>query len=513
MSGVRLSVACIPFTPERLTEEIKRAATIPAADKNIAAQVSYLGIYLAHKDICARTIVVEKPYVDRHFLEEYARYYATTLNPPNPKATRIHFFKDAITDEFFQQKLNSAASGNYEMVCDELTKGYLGFTVVRPLRSAPIGRTILATFPSLGSDRYYTTPPHPYKAHLCGLKISISGVPFQQQEQAVGACATTAIWSALSQTMRLDGGRAPTPFAVTEAATKNWVKDRAFPATAGLKDEQILESLRQFEYSPLYFEPDKEPALFALAVKCYLRSKIPVILKMHYDCQSEAHAVALVGFREGPEDGITTPDISYQASPSWGNIRLRSRGLCRLYVHDDRLGPYARAVLKEDATKFTTLRYCNNNIDFTDFDKTAIVQSAMVPLYPKIRLSAHDLIGFAAWLLPTFRNIVGPSAHDDLRIDLRFCQAGDCLTALYKSTLAPERIVKATKHLILSRYVGLIKFMVGVTPVAYVICDSTDIRRDNTVEAPLLAIIPFYEEYLATLKDYAKRFNASTLVV
>ena len=88
----------------------------------------------------------------------------------------------------------------------------------------------------------YALAPAPYDVHLAGLRLRVRGIPFQQQEQAVGACATTAIWSALARVMRSDGGRAPTPFAVTEAATKHYVSDRAFPAAAGLEPRQILEA-------------------------------------------------------------------------------------------------------------------------------------------------------------------------------------------------------------------------------------------------------------------------------
>ena len=136
----------------------------------------------------------------------------------------------------------------------------------------------------------------------------------------------------------------------------------------------------------------------------------------------------------------------------------------------------------------------------------------MVPLYPKIRLSAHDLIGFAGWLLPKFRDVVCQDARDNLMIDLRFCQAGDCLATLFHSKIPPERTSLIAKGLILSRYVGMIKFSVGNELVAYVVCDSTDIRRDIISEAPLLAIIPFFKEHIEAFKDYSKKFNTGALV-
>ena len=497
MSVDRLSVSCKQFSSEQLIEEICAASDMPSSD--VMAQVRYLGIYLKNDETNARSIVIEKPYVDRHYIEEYSSYYSKTLHPPKAKATRLHFFKSEITDELLLEKLIAAGSGDFDTICREMSEQYLGFTVVRPLPSAPIGRTILGTFEIEGSDRFYTLPPHPYNVHLCGLCLKIYGVPFQQQEQAVGACATTAIWSALSQVMRLDGGRAPTPFAVTKAATKNWVKDRVFPATSGLKDEQILESLRHFGYSPLYFEPKTESALFCLAAKCYLRSNIPVILIMQYDGQDDAHAVTVVGFREDI-DRERTPDIACQF-PGWINLQLRSKGLCRLYIHDDRLGPYARAKLSVDSGGYTKLCYSQRIFDLDGFETPATIVSAMIPLYSKIRFSAHDLIATAGGLLPVFRNIVGEEARDRLNVDLFFCKSGECLSLLYRSEIEPTRVAKISQKLILSRYVGVIKFLVDDGLVAFVLCDSTDIRRDIPSAAPLLAIIPFYDEYLLPLEE------------
>lgn len=491
MTDQRLDVRCVPFTKEALQTEISRASF--AVEGVEPTQVRYLGSYLSNSEAKALTILVETPYVDRHYLEEYAQYYATTLRPPSPKATRLHFFRNILTDASFAELTTQAADGLFEATCRELSSQYLGFTVIRPLPDAPIGRTVLATFQAV--DRCYTLPPHPYRVHLCGLKLSVCGVPFQQQEQAVGACATTAVWSALAQVMRHDGGRAPTPFAVTEAATRHWLSDRIFPAASGLKNEQILEAIRQFGYAPLLFEPKLKTELFALAVKCYLRSNIPVILKIQYENNEVAHAVTLVGFKE------CESVIRYRET-GWDSFSLNSRGLNRLYIHDDRLGPYARAEWRFCPDGFIRLKFLPGEAGYEDFCQEALVEAAMVPLYPKIRLSAQDLVGFAGELLPMFRMIVGADSRDNLNIDLCFCLAGECLEFLYKSHIPATRFAAFSRQAVLSRYVGLITYFVADQVVAYIICDSTDMHRGAPAAAPLLAIIPQYEEHIEVLQKY-----------
>ena len=496
MKTKRLQVRCLPFSREALHKEICRASFAVASDSALD-QVRYLGSYLADGETGAKTIVAEHPYVDRHFLEEYANYYATTLNPPPTKATRLHFFKTDISNRKLSAIIKKAARGLFSEVCSKLNKSYLGFAVIRPLPDAPIGRTVLTTFNN-NTNRCYTLPPHPYRVHLCGLKLSVCGVPFQQQEQAVGACATTAVWSALAQVMRHDGGRAPTPFAVTEAATRHWLNDRVFPAASGLRNEQVLEAIRQFGYAPVHFMPEVRTDLFMLAVKCYLRSGIPVVLKIRYPEENyEAHAVTVVGYRE--DDSIIECQID--GITSYG---LQSKGLCRLYVHDDRLGPYARAEWRVDDNGIIQLKYRPHEASFEAFCKEAEVQSAMVPVYPKIRLSAQDLAGFAGGLLPFFRYIAGQEKRDQLVADLRFCLAGECLELLYRSAIPAARQALFARQAVLSRYVGLITFSVTDGIIAHIIYDSTDMRRDAPAPAPLLAILlhPPYEQHIDVLREY-----------
>jgi hypothetical protein len=124
--------------------------------------------------------------------------------------------------------------------------------------------------------------------HLLGLELRARGLPFQQQEQPVGACATTALWSALSRVVRADGGRAPTPHSVTQAATRHYLEDRALPAVSGLELAQLTAAIRELGYSPYVLKPRSEYATFVLSLKCYLRSEIPAVLVLQ-DSQGEYH--------------------------------------------------------------------------------------------------------------------------------------------------------------------------------------------------------------------------------
>ena len=124
MTFQRLQVRCVPFSREALQTEICRASF--SVEGMAPTQVRYLGSYLAHEEVRARTILVEAPYVDRHYLEEYSHYYATTLRPPPPKATRLHFFRSDLTCALFAELTARAADGRFSEVWGELSGHYLG---------------------------------------------------------------------------------------------------------------------------------------------------------------------------------------------------------------------------------------------------------------------------------------------------------------------------------------------------------------------------------------------------
>lgn len=91
---------------------------------------------------------------------------------------------------------------------------------------------------------------------MAGIELTVRGVPFQQQEVAVGVCATTAIWVALAAAARSVGHRSPTPNQITEAATRHILTNRAMLADGGLDLTQLLESIRANGYEPYLMKPE-----------------------------------------------------------------------------------------------------------------------------------------------------------------------------------------------------------------------------------------------------------------
>jgi len=273
-------------------------------------QVRYLESYLRNRQVAAKTIIVETPYIDRHWMEEYAAYYARLLHPPCSHATRLHFFSSQFDTDALHEFIRSACDGSADDVQQELNEVYLGFVVVRPLPAAPVGRTILKTYGGDPNRCYEPTSIKNY-VHLAGLELTVDGLPFQQQDLGVGACATAALWSALTKAMRTDGRRPLSPSKVTRAATSHQLSSRGSPASAGLNLEQMAATVVAAGHEPHVFGTDENEQAFLLALKCYMRSGIPVVARVLMEDGLDMHALTLVGFREQPEfqadGGILVP--------------------------------------------------------------------------------------------------------------------------------------------------------------------------------------------------------------
>ena len=78
-------------------------------------------------DLQTATVYIEPHYVDRHYLDDYAAYYAFSFIPPEPACKRIHFFK--VKPEKLKESLLKACKGAEarDTAGTSLTKDYLGF--------------------------------------------------------------------------------------------------------------------------------------------------------------------------------------------------------------------------------------------------------------------------------------------------------------------------------------------------------------------------------------------------
>jgi hypothetical protein len=423
--------------------------------------------------------------------------------PKKNSCARIHVFRALSGGRLlhdsgvFGEMLERAADGGWKSINSELQEGYLGFVVVRPLPSVPIGRTVLVPPPDLADDPCFTTVS--YTVHFLGFSIEVKGLAFQQQDRAVGACATTAVWTALQQSLKKEGGRPPTPSEITEAAVRFSVPGGRPLPSSGLVIEQICEALRAFDFAPDLFEVKESPDYFRLRLYTYLRSGIPVILGLM--AGSYGHAVTAVGYKpaakatyvvsKGSTVHFSSPDDEPNMLMAPYRLRLRNLDYDALYIHDDRMGPYALAHLATENANESQQLLLNLKWPNGATEQLGVFLAA-VPLYPKLRSSAHELFESAIDLFPIVKEILS-QPDDEVAVEFFFERSGRYLADLYRMPASPDRLVRFFQTIALSRYVGIVRWFLNGKVILDTLWDTTDRLRETRFGEHLLGLIAFGE--------------------
>lgn len=499
MSVISNSIRAIPFSLQKFAELVC-ARTVKRGER-IPDQVDYLARYAQRLGV--KTVVEEGHYIDRHYIDEYALYYSRMLSPPPNCVRRLHFFAAQFDDEQLASTLRQALASSGDRAKAEKRlressdggEGYLGFCCVRPVESAPIGRTLVARLADgAGAPRYiWATGRH--DVHVANLRLDIEALAFQQQDAAVGACATAALWSAMQRVARHEGDRAPTPAEISEAGT---LRSRGpvrsiLPVNHGLTVAELAEATRTFGYTPELISALERPELFVLALHTYLQSGIPVVLALRGD--DSGHAVTAAGFQLSSEH----PDLH-------SAVYLRSAGVRKIYVHDDRLGPYARAYI--EPFKMPTPNMPNEGLRFEiEFGGGAsenwLLDCALVPMYPKVRLNVSSMLQLAALHAGSIEAVVGPALAKDLRVDFRYQRSGDFLAGL-SGRVATSSGSTFLQTIALSRWCAVIRWSLGSASVVELVFDTTDVVRDSQAQfrellRGIVACDPAYASALQTV--------------
>jgi len=466
-----------PFNVDGFKRQLTEASLSKSAD-HVVDQVSYLARYCSWLE--AKTVISEDHYIDRHFLDEHALYYSRNLQPPPNFVRRFHLFSRSISDKQLSKLFEKRATISVDRekvrrLERQLSDDYLGFISIRPVPSVPVGRTILRCLEDGKPRDMAVTGDH--GVHLGNLKLQVNGLAFQQQDLAVGACATAALWSALHKVTRYESIRAPTPAEVSQAAARNGLPfGRSLPATAGLSVPQLCDAVRSAGFAPEVLNTT-QPELFVLALHTYLLSGIPVVLVLGR--KDGYHAVTALGFQyagDGPAPELMT------------SIPARSARINKLYIHDDGVGPYARSFLvarprtkkNRDALLLGIEEKRPDVKTPGDPDPKDLklwwIDSAIVPVYPKLRLSAGSLITLADLVGDAMEEVVG-SLAPKLSVEMFYERAGSFLSRL--GHVAGADISTFVRRIALSRWCGIVRWFVDEIPLAEFVYDTTDILRDT----------------------------------
>ena len=434
------------------------------------SQVEYLEIYL--RELGCKTVLVEQHYIDQSFMHDDAAYYVRSLRSYPNFTQRVHFFSRSFYDEWWRKSVRRAGNGSFSEINRILQESYLGFSVVRPLPVSPVGRTVLPE-PDKANSTFKSIRRH--RVHLAGFSLHVEGIPFQSQDQGVSACATAALWSALDCVAANEAMTISSPASITESATRYALQEgRPFP-NEGLTVRQMCEATLSAGFSPIVVH-GKSLDDDRLQIYGYAKSGFaPVLALLPINGGGSGHAVCCVGVKSGKAKPQYNPEYKFRELPS---------GLEGLYIHDDRLGPYAYARLSPlTDVKSGEVRTCIS-IEWPDEipNESWILHAIIVPVPKKLRLTVSRLrrVGLVV------AQAIGEGLSDPFTtLDCTFVGSQKYTERIYEFGLSSDGLYRAVCGTALSRYIGLIEIAGGNGPVLDIVVDSTE----KNSEAAVLACI------------------------
>lgn len=367
-------------------------------DENVAQRdpaetqiFGYMNRYLCTEEnsIKALTIVCEHSYTCLNYLEDFANYYSRTYTDYKKKCKRLHFFSKGFKKQDFEKMILNPK--------DELWKSYQGCIVVKPIPRGTIGVTYLNTYDHSETEgrgrgkfkeRHYkclTT----HKINLFGRELSITTMPFKEQDGAVASCATTALWMAFQKTAEIFNSTAPSLSEITIlAGGEEDGTGRIFPSK-GLSTFQVLTAISKLKMTPLIEEFFDHATYFKCALHAYLKGDIPILLGLEGiegERNTFNHLVTANGYRY---------TIDKYRIDSSRQLQLLSDRIAVFYVNDDQIGPFARTIIRtNDKTGKIEIETSWKKREKGDYTNKNIVASPgfiVVPLSSSIRVPFRDI--------------------------------------------------------------------------------------------------------------------------
>jgi len=335
--------------------------------------------------IVPKTVVIEEPYVDKDYIEDYSGYFSRCFHSYERFCSRLHFFSKEFDEEFFFETVLKCRSNPESK---ESLGQYFGFIVVKPLPFTFFGKSCLIPYSNQNGRNYPTL--REYSVDIFGLQLKINSLAYQEQDSVIGACATKSMWVCFQKTSVEYGHYAPSSYEISQQATKTIAPGTRQYPTLGLKVEEVINSIKENGLAPFVVEPksmsDDErnawgPFGLMSHVYAYLKAGLPIILAVFRykdkpvlsDKPSEYHAITLVGYKE--------KGFEYKEKGT-EHINLVSSAIGELYCHDDQIGPFAS--INQSCCKDYFVLECDTDKGLKKmyFKPDTII----IPIYHKIRI-------------------------------------------------------------------------------------------------------------------------------
>jgi len=472
---------------------VLRKSEHAVADKR---QKNYFDGYLEY--LGAKTVIVEYDYVDRDFLEDYAAYYSRCFQQYDRKCSRLHFF----SIEFSEHNFESFFNGTESPLTLQLLQGegnYLGFIIVNPLPESFFGRTCLRTYPP--EHRRYYPITRKYPVNLFGINLTVDSLAYQEQDKAVSACATSALWSVFHGSGILFHHSIPSPVEITKAASHHvFLNQRPFP-NSGLTIFQISHATKSVGLEPLLVTVNNDELTLKSHLYTYLKANLPLLLVIDlYEIHNGTeilrgkHAVAVTGFSLGN---------SSVAKGNSGGFSLEASRIEKIYVHDDQVGPFARMEFDGVTIDSAFRRLLSLSTTYFPCDGQQTIRAVpdciLVPLYHKIRIPysvIQEVVVSVDGIIESLRKIQVATISGQISWDIYLTTINSLKSEFFTNTAVSSDLRKKVLLRPLPRFMWRATALCEGKAALDLLFDATDIEH-----APLLTYaVGYNEELLDCLK-------------
>ena len=496
----------LKFTSANLALALSNDYTSPEVISN-KNHFHFLNNYLGSIGLDTKTILIEKDYISKDYLHDYATYYALCFEKYPKFCKRIHFFQSEFDQETLEEVILDRNS------TPDFWKKYLGFVVVKPIPLTVMGYTVLKTYDKsreFNGRNFWGL--REYKIHIFGNEVKLDSLAFQEQDSVLSACATTAIWTMLNKASADYHTKLKSPNEITKDADKTFLDgSRLFP-NKGLNVLQICKAIENSglvsEVKPPNFEielPTTKESLYVLTndytkkiINAYSPIGIPLILVVSVPNGDNygLHAITVSGFKQSPPVPIQPKDeVSWLAD----NIK-------KIYAHDDQWGPFAR--IEFDGNE-------KLNTPWSDYHSSKLptyITNIIVPLYPKIRISYEDIDFFVLGIDTILTLFFKDKIKGDLVWDVKIEYSNNFKKSI-KATSLEENKKMAILSSSLPKYIWVASCYIENNKIFDFTFDATDIKSGmigNDFVCYLEEIKPLLQNFLETNRIHLESLFSHT---
>ena len=261
---------------------------------------------------------LEHNYIDTIYRDSYYNHFSEKHLETLRYCKRVVFFNGNNIDI----ELLIKSSYTNEKKLEELEKNCIGSSVIKPLKTGAIGRTLINPKYLFPKEEKLYLRTSKYTINYIGLPLKIQAFPFSMQDHITTTCAETTIIEILDYySNQYNNYRFATPTMIREITERESFK-RVVP-TIGLSYEMISKILCEFGFSSNFYgqnlddKKDEKKKILSY----YIESGMPVAIgidKLSYE--SSAHSIICIGHGKTNIDTMMKNVKNINASDEENNI-------------------------------------------------------------------------------------------------------------------------------------------------------------------------------------------------